>query len=554
MELREDLIQRIKEADEFVLLTLCMQEIDKKYHDNPERFVGCEVFLAENDPKKEVYRDFEDSLLRIVQKHVSEDNGIEEIRDDFINALLDFKAPEDDDPEDALSICMYFIMSAVDNYEKQKLDQIDLFEVNKRKIGPLNQNNIEKCPYAVYYKEKNSFLERANKNLKFGFRRKLRTLPLGDRLSTLQIIEKRMFPTDVIPRTIEVPLDKDYINKAKKDQLIKIAAIPFTSCDSFQFHQLGEIEPCKAGDTPKGPFYVDYSGFDGKYSETIIGLLDLAIEKEANIIVFPEFIMSASMLNSIKSHLQHKDDDHKSLWLVFAGTTYEFDENKKTGNNILHILNSRGREIASYYKRHPYNQDEAERMARTAQSFVLRKRKKLIKIVRKMVIRKKEHTDISVLEYLSDPGKEIWLLDVKGIGRILPAVCRDVIEPDYTRRLSLLFQPSMQVVPAWSLSVSSFDHRLLDVANAEHITSIVCNSCNAVGYGKKKRKVNVPIGKVYIPEMKNDQMASTPKDFVRTAECYKTCQSNGSGCIHFVNINVSEIQPNCYVTKERKKR
>lgn len=56
-------------------------------------------------------------------------------------------------------------------------------------------------------------------------------------------------------------------------------------------------------------------------------------------------------------------------------------------------------------------------------------------------------------EILSDPGEECILIDIDGIGRVLPAICRDVIDGDFTLRLANLFMPSFLMVPAWSRAI-----------------------------------------------------------------------------------------------------
>ena len=96
--------------------------------------------------------------------------------------------------------------------------------------------------------------------------------------------------------------------------------------------------------------------------QRVTALLDLAIQKGANIFIFPEFIMSERMRDAVQTYLrQMQYDKKKRLILVLAGTCYHWD-GKSRGNNILHIFNANGMEVGRYYKYSPFLIQKEERI------------------------------------------------------------------------------------------------------------------------------------------------------------------------------------------------
>ena len=279
--------------------------------------------------------------------------------------------------------------------------------------------------------------------------------------------------------------------------------------------------------------YIDYDKEEEDDVQRVIALLQSAINGNTNIIVFPEFIMSPKMFKGIKNHLKKLDSAQKSnLFLVLAGTCYHWDKEK--GNNILHILNANGVEIGSYYKHSPFLMQAEEK-------------------IHGALLQPKEEADLQAqpeqetnshrqrrylenCEILSDPGKECTIIDVDVVGRILPAICRDVIDGQ-TESLSNLFVPSFLVVPAWSQSITSFDTRFLTLANTIHTVSLLCNCCNAVkGIDKKVT------GKIVVPQKQGTRMDALPQDITRVKDCTLFCQNHG-GCVVQVEISFAKSNP-----------
>ena len=333
------------------------------------------------------------------------------------------------------------------------------------------------------------------------------------------------------PKIIPVKQPLNTQEKPSKNKEIIIAFIPFIGFRTIQFHNLKDDTPLAENDYPSGSFYVEHlEDREPSAIRLVTELLVKAIDSHAEIIVFPEYIMSKQMLEAIKAKLSELTP--LELKLVFAGTTYELDEEKLRGNNVMHILNGRGIEIGKYYKSTPFNNEADKPHHATTISDD-----------------RTGEWPFSCIELLSDPGKECLLLDVEKWGRILPSVCRDFIDGDYTDQLVKTFCPSFVVIPAWSHSVSSFDSNMNSYANTIHTMSLLCNSCNAVN---QRGEDDMPIASICMPRKVNRAMEARLEKQTRKADCRKTCEDCG-GCIVFYHIDFSKQQPDFHVEMKKSK-
>ena len=530
MKLREEFTKYYGDMEKYDLPAFFMQEISEKFIKNPVDFIGNYIDTLFEDESGEKYREFRSGIRSEVNAlRRSNEIDFDDIKKIIFAKLIDFEEPDGVDPDDARSICMFLAMLEVDDFIRNELEELRAKKETpnyENGNGPLN-SRLPESPFAVYLKERDSFLEKANiPGGEDSLRTQLFTHDIGERLLATHIIEKRRLPTDVVPRIVQVHLE-EVPGDLKK---IRIAIIPFISFDTFRFHEKNSKDPVKPQTKEvKGAFYVDYTDSDEndindkENAKRVVDLLNEAIGGNANVVIFPEFVMSPLMRREIEECLGRLDKNQKSnLWLVFAGTTYEYDNKTGKGNNILYMLSNGGKELGKYYKYAPFVIDEDD----SGKS------------------RERGYIGISCNEILSDRGKEIVLLDVPKIGRILPAVCRDAIEPNYTRIIADVFHPSLQVIPAWSKSVASFDSGMEYAANTQHTASVLCNCCNAVDYGKKKKRA--AIVKVCIPEMDESRMVSTTNSLrLRTDGCLGECQKGKRGCVYYADIDISETQPKC---------
>lgn len=528
--LQDSFVNALGQAeDEYEVMALCYCELLTYTSDTDILFITRVGHLAEDreyGPCAQVFEELRQTIICYAQEiNMSPDcdgKGFDEFRTNLIEALKCFQCPEQLAISVCIPICMFYILEALDSYVEKNLE---LVLDDYRSYGPLNKGDSQtKC--LVYLQERESFLSEAYADGgTTGFRKPLRETRIGAIFHTvLLIVRKRPLP---IPKIIPILLNRDCKQTIKQQKMIRIATIPYIGFDTFLFHEANAQEPCIPSKIPEGPFYVDYiEDLENDNVQRITTLLKLAVQGGANIIVFPEFIMSENMMDSIRGYLRKLEFSYKKqLLLVFAGTCYHWD-GKNKGNNVLHMFNANGTEIGRYYKYSPFLIQSEEKVHGTP----------LMPKQQEDCLPKRRY--IKTCEILSDPGKECTLLDIEIIGRILPAICRDVIDDEFTTSLAKLFMPSILMVPAWSRSVASFDARLSLLADTIHTASLLCNCCNAVEGTEKKA-----IGRLFIPQKQSTNMNSRPPlDVSRDQGCAASCKERG-GCVVQIDINFSQGKP-----------
>lgn len=532
MDLPKEFLKNIEQSDDiYEIIALCYNILLEHKGDADVCFIAQAGRLS-NDIDFGGYAErFEDLRQRLVSSAVKIDmdddaagTGFECFQSDLIENLSYFQCPEKMDEPTCMSFCMFYTIEALDTYITKNLDSVYF---NLQSFGPLNHGSSKRHS-VVYLQEKTSFLSEAYKG-ENSFRKPLKETRIGSLFNSVLLIECKAFCAS-IPEIAPVFLPGSFRSTFEQSKNLRIASIPFIGFDTFRFHEKNNKEPCEAGRMPNGQFYIEYVDKEEESSQ-VIALLELAIQSKANIIVFPEFIMSNSMLNAMKSYLRGLAFERKDqLFLVLAGTNYE-QKDRENGNNVLHILNPSGYEIGCYYKYSPFLQQSEECFhgasltPQNGQEHDVQHNNPGKRIYLKNC------------EILSDPGKECTIVDVELVGRILPAICRDVIDGKYTKTLANLFLPSMLLVPAWSSSVASFDSRFSELADTLHITSLLCNCCNAVkGQGERK------IGKLVYPSKQETSMKAIPLEISRSSYCMNNCKESG-GCIALIDVDFSEGRP-----------
>lgn len=183
-------------------------------------------------------------------------------------------------------------------------------------------------------------------------------------------------------------------------------------------------------------------------AEKIWEKISTAIRDGAEFILLPEFCTSKEILEFIQKKLSEYMLQKRSvskLIAVFPGSTWT-----QSDDNVQFILDAYGREIGRYYKNTPF-------------------RKK-----------KSSKTGYQRCEGLNHLGLRTCLLRIEGIGYLLPATCRDVIDGNYTKYLIQNFAPSFLFIPAWSSSGNSFERPLKGFAADYFVNSVLCNGCGAL--------------------------------------------------------------------------
>lgn len=526
MQLQQDFIDSIYQADnEYDIIAVCYRELLIYKEDNDNDFITRVGHLSKDPqygPYEEVFVILRQHILEIAQKMHTSDEGagisFEEFQKRLILEFTQFRCPNGLTENDCMPICIFYILEGLDGYieKNQKL----VYDTCKS-YGPLNKGVGSEC-FLVYLQERTSFLSGAY-GAQAGFRKPQRATHINSIFHMFLVFAKDK--PSCVPQIKPILLNGRCRKTICEEKKLVISDIPYIGFKTFQMQSIERSQPCESKDI-EGAFYIKYCiEWDDANIQRILVLLDLAIEQGSHIIVFPEFIMSGGMLKAIQNHLGELEYQKKNqLLLVLAGTHYYWDEEKKQGNNVLHILNANGKEIGTYYKYSPFRVQSEERMhgadLSAAGSSSVTDYRQYYKCC----------------EILSDPGKECTLIDIEGIGRVLPAVCRDVIDGEYTLYLANTFMPSLLLIPAWSGSVYSFDTKLKSMANEIHTASLLCNCCDAVADRKKV------IGRFCTPAKQNTRMEAKVLSISREAKCKKSCR-NKKGCIMQIEVDFSCGQP-----------
>lgn len=229
------------------------------------------------------------------------------------------------------------------------------------------------------------------------------------------------------PSLLHNPADLELI-----DNVLKVALIPFWGQQITDFKW-----------TDGAKFVIRYSEqYIDFATKRAIALLEAAIDRKANIIVFPEFVCAPLVQCRIGEYLldQYRRAPLrlKELIFVMAGSGWTNDN-----NNVMNMFDRCGNTIGEYYKYSKFWKD-------------------------------------SSLEGLSDPGKKCTIIDVPGLGRILPSICRDISNKEYTEGLIDSFRPFLLFTSAWSTSVEGgFKNQYDFFAKRYMVTSMLCNCCEA---------------------------------------------------------------------------
>lgn len=255
--------------------------------------------------------------------------------------------------------------------------------------------------------------------------------------------------------------------------------------------------------------YVD--GYRSTYEATVIGALDTCLRHSCQVVVFPEIVISPGLREVICSYLENPKLRKRPL-LVVAGSSWE--QGEAFGNNVSYLYDGYGHEVGQYYKHSNYGRYEDA-----------------------------EH--VEYVEGLDDPGKECTILDVEGIGRVLPSICKDLAsEKRFTLDLATSFCPNIVCVPALSPSMdTAFSGPVTELSERSLSVSVVCNQCGRMA-GREGGVATV--GMVGAPLLNTGSGTRTQcltLPITRNEKCHGHClaqlDANGkSSCVHIIDINL----------------
>ncbi len=309
-----------------------------------------------------------------------------------------------------------------------------------RSDTPLNDEKKADC--LVYLKRPYALLDEMQEA--YRYRTPVKAEDLSGRLKAILFVRKSdWFEKSDYPlvRPLRIHEGRSALRKRlEKEKKLRIVLIPGVVPADWKTDRKG---------CPGRMFRISYEERSAEDDMRYCQWLRWAVRSRAHFVLFPEGSVSRRALDNIREWLR----DHRrepwirdsSLIAVFAGSTWEEDD-----NNVMHILDSTGEELGVYYKYSPF--------VKWAEG---------------------EGAGYEACEYLTAPGRKCTLLDVEMVGRILPSICRDVIDGNYTEQLVKIFEPFLVMTAACSSSTNSFHRHFARYAENSYATSVLCNACAA---------------------------------------------------------------------------
>ena len=375
----------------------------------------------------------------------------------------------------------FFILLAIDRYVLEK-------DGKCTDPAPLNKYYCEKSH--VYLNIGNNMLDKAVEKNKFSDCIEIKSI--RNELRHLIILERQEIPRNVnVPKMVPLYVrEEDKIRKRiRNGHKLRVAVIPFGEDCMLEF--------CRDEGVL---FHVEYTQeYREKGKARALMLLDRALQEKANIIIFPEFVCSMEVQEAIRQRLVHwgKQDVRmtENLLLVIAGSGWIED------NNIASLYSYSGSLLGHNYKySHYFGEKEGELW----------------------------------LENLKNPGKDVTIIDIDGVGKVMVGICRDVCDRTYIRTLAEIFAPQFLLVPAWSESVrKAFEQQFQEIVEKNHRTcSILCNCCQAI-YNKAGFRVDN--GLIVTPFKDGSLIIGKVDQIMREMDCQSCCSENG--CIILVDLD-----------------
>lgn len=322
------------------------------------------------------------------------------------------------------------------------------------KTSPLNDYLNKK--YLVYINNKMSILDsvRENKN----YAATIKNKEIRNCFKHMLIFKRSEIPRMYgIPKLVSLFKNEEHLEYIVQSKQIKIALIPTTKEKWIGFpHQEG------------GLFAVEYDTRKTQIMKNrVLELLKWAIKCKVNIIVFPEYICSEEIQLEICNYLiklnRTEPEKLKNLLFVVAGSGWT-----KDSNNVSCLYSYDGNLLGKVYKYSAYDNDI------NGEPYV---------------------------ENLQNPGKEITLIKIPGLGVFQTEICRNVSECEFSLKLAKVFDSQFLLIPAWSSSINRGFQKQTDaiVSQNYRTCSAMCNCCAAVPNEDGFRE---DIGIITVPQKK----------------------------------------------------
>lgn len=425
VKIKNKYLLKISDAETvFDMVAICYDILTKEL-DNQAGFISQYVDgyagdeMVESNPNIERLTEFSDDVAELLEDYPQ--STFQEKKFRIIEMMKEIELNIFHQRNENMLSVLFSLLSAIDSV----VPMWNLIQIGDRK--PLNKG--ESLSKYIVYPVGASIHE----DLIQAIGRERKTIPgIDENLNHLIILDRNK-----LPKKAELPKLNYLERKDKGNKIVKIAIIVGMDGQHFTVkHAIGS-----------GHKIVYTEGMQEQIGQLIWPKMYKAIKNGAEFIVLPEFCSSKKILGMIKDKLEEWERDstlHSNLIAVFPGSTWT-DEN----DNVQFLLDARGRNIGEYYKTVPFR-------------------------------KRKARMGYEITEALAHPGYRCTVLYVNGLGYVLPATCRDVIDAAYTDYYVQKFTPTLLMVPAWSTSGRSFERPLKQYAENYFTSSVFCNGCGAM--------------------------------------------------------------------------
>ncbi|MCI9033186.1 MAG: hypothetical protein HFJ08_03850 [Lachnospiraceae bacterium] len=372
------------------------------------------------------------------------------------------------------------------------------------KISPLNDYNKDGC--FIYVNKNLSLMDDIIKNKTYPSIVHTNDIRFG--FNHIIIMLKEELPKGYgIPKLITLSKQDEFINRIVENKKIKIAVIPVMRDKWFEFNIVGGSS-----------FIVQYTDEEMiKVQEKVIALLKWAIESGANIIIFPEYTCKEEIQKEICKKLSEMAESYpekmEELLFVISGSGWTSDS-----NNVSCLYSYDGYLLGRVYKYSAFDKNIKE---------------------------------TKYMERLRNPGKEITLIKIPGIGICQTEICRNVSENKFSHKLAQVFNTQFLLIPAWSNSVNiAFKTPLNSIIAANHRTcAVVCNCCAAF---EDEKDFKNKIGIIAVPQKNVSVVEGCFTYIERTKEVCDACCEYGcmfEVCFDFNGTHEKDIEVICEFRK-----
>lgn len=385
------------------------------------------------------------------------------------------------------AVIPFFVIKGLELYIKDQKNTI-------HKRAPLNENYQKNC--YVYLNEPCEIISEIVESAKFS--NTIKPNEIRNDIDCFIFLQKKdLFNGYIVPNMVTLHKEQNYRKQLLGEHRIKIAVIPFSNAEMTTF-------PIVQG----ASFKVDYTEWHKMNARNqALELLDKAIDNDANIIIFPEYVCSSDIQDAISARLKELYNSCSSklnnLLLVVAGSGWT-----KDSNNVCKIYSYNGDYLGSQYKYSSYSDCKNEK-------------------------------GNYMMERLANPGKEMTIIKVPGIGNIQIGICRDISEAGFASHLARLFLPAFLLIPAWSPSISiGFRQQLAAIISENHTTSaVLCNCCESF---RKFDFFKREIGLLVTPNKAGSVVEGKETYIIRHEKVCSECHSHG--CLYMCDVDFSSAE------------